>query len=226
MTKYLLRVGKTWPNTCLGWGKSKDNYLFRVHFESVREHGVHLSMAVVPPPPPREKYQESFRYWIQLICIIIFFFQAMRSSRRGTSLASSSGPSMCAFSGRRLFYTRGWRFLPPSTSSPRLWTDRRVNKTKWHNPTILSWISQFGVSSLHACQKKNKKKKKEEKKDLSSQRSLNPKRTRGGRNLPPSTFRAIISRTFFSAPQAFMTFFFEVLRNIWRNFLKNRAYGS
>ena len=29
-----------------------------------------------------------------------------------------------------------------------------------------------------------------------------------------------------SAPQAFMTFFFEVLRNFWRNFRKNRAYGS
>ena len=30
---YLFRVGKTWPNTCLGWEKSKDNYLFRVHFQ-------------------------------------------------------------------------------------------------------------------------------------------------------------------------------------------------
>ena len=36
----------------------------------------------------------------------------------------------------------------------------------------------------------------------------------------------IILWIFFSAPQAFMTFFFQVLRNFWRYFLKNRAYGS
>ena len=48
----------------------------------------------------------------------------------------------------------------------------------------------------------------------------------GGRSRPPSTFHAIISRKFFSAPQAFMTFSFEVLRNFWRNFRKNRAYCS
>ena len=42
----------------------------------------------------------------------------------------------------------------------------------------------------------------------------------GGRNPPPLD----VSR--FSAPRAFMTFFFEVLRNFWRYFRKNRAYHS
>ena len=59
---------------------------------------------------------------------------------------------------------------------------------------------------------------------------INPKSTGGGggwgQNPPPSMFCAIISRNFFSAPQAFMTFFFEVLCNFWRNFRKNQAYGS
>ena len=45
-------------------------------------------------------------------------------------------------------------------------------------------------------------------------------------NPPPSTFRAIILRKKFPAPRAFMTFFFEVLRNFGRYFRKNRAYGS
>ena len=40
----------------------------------------------------------------------------------------------------------------------------------------------------------------------------------GGRADSPSTFRAIISQKFFSAPQAFMTYFFEVLRNFWAQF--------
>ena len=56
---------------------------------------------------------------------------------------------------------------------------------------------------------------------------INPKRAGGGRNPPPpSTFRAIISQKFFPAPRAFMTFFFQVLRNFWRYFRKNWAYGS
>ena len=57
---------------------------------------------------------------------------------------------------------------------------------------------------------------------------LNPKRAGGGGESapPPSTFRAIISQKFFSAPRAFMTFFFEVLRNFWRYFRKNQAYHS
>ena len=48
----------------------------------------------------------------------------------------------------------------------------------------------------------------------------------GGGIRPPSTFRAIISWKFFSAPRAFMTFFVQVLRNFWRYFRKNRPYGS
>ena len=40
------------------------------------------------------------------------------------------------------------------------------------------------------------------------------------------TFRAIISWEKISAPRAFMTFFFEVLRNFWRYFRKNWVYGS
>ena len=44
---------------------------------------------------------------------------------------------------------------------------------------------------------------------------FNPKRAGGGgaESAPPSTFRAIILWKFFSAPRAFMTFFFQVLRN-------------
>ena len=49
---------------------------------------------------------------------------------------------------------------------------------------------------------------------------------KGPESAPPSTFRAIILWKFFSAPQAFMTFFFQVLRNFWHYFRKNRAYGS
>ena len=48
----------------------------------------------------------------------------------------------------------------------------------------------------------------------------------GAESAPPSTFRAIISWNFFFAPWAFMTFFFQVLRNFWCYFRKNRAYGS
>ena len=49
----------------------------------------------------------------------------------------------------------------------------------------------------------------------------------GGRNPPPpSTFRAINSRNCFSAPRAFMTFFFQVLRNFCRYFRKIRASSS
>ena len=60
---------------------------------------------------------------------------------------------------------------------------------------------------------------------------INPKRAGGGggggaESAPPSTFRAIISWKIFSAPRAFMTFCFQVLRNFWRYFQKNRPYGS
>ena len=48
----------------------------------------------------------------------------------------------------------------------------------------------------------------------------------GGIHPPPSTFRAIISRNFFPAHRAFATFFFQVLRNFWCYFRKNRAYRS
>ena len=61
--KYLFRVGgswqntclgwgKQWPNTCLGWEKSKDNYLFRVHFESPCTSMVSTFQWQLPPPPP------------------------------------------------------------------------------------------------------------------------------------------------------------------------------
>ena len=53
---------------------------------------------------------------------------------------------------------------------------------------------------------------------------VNPKRAGGGggggRNPPPPPLDV------FFAPQAFMTIFFEVLRNFCRYFWKNRAYGS
>ena len=56
---------------------------------------------------------------------------------------------------------------------------------------------------------------------------LNPNQTGGGvESTPPSTFRAIISRKFFPAHRAFVTFFFRVLRNFWCYFRKNRAYRS
>ena len=46
--------------------------------------------------------------------------------------------------------------------------------------------------------------------------SLTLIRPGGGWNPPPpSTFRAIILRNFFSAHRAFATFFFRVLRNFW-----------
>ena len=48
----------------------------------------------------------------------------------------------------------------------------------------------------------------------------------GGEIHPPSTFRAIISRNFFPVHCAFATFFFQVLRNFWCYFRKNRAYRS
>ena len=48
----------------------------------------------------------------------------------------------------------------------------------------------------------------------------------GAESAPPSTFRAVISWKIFPAPRAFMTFFFQVLRNFCRYFRKNRAYGS
>ena len=55
---------------------------------------------------------------------------------------------------------------------------------------------------------------------------FNPNQTGGVESTPPSTFRAIISRKFFSAHRAFATFFFRVLRNFWCYFRKNRAYCS
>ena len=49
----------------------------------------------------------------------------------------------------------------------------------------------------------------------------------GGGIHHPSTFRAIILwKFFFFAPRAFMTFFFQVLRNFSRYFRENWAYGS
>ena len=50
--------------------------------------------------------------------------------------------------------------------------------------------------------------------------------TGGVESTPPSTFCAIISRNFFPAHRAFATFFFQVLRNFWCYFRKNRAYRS
>ena len=51
--------------------------------------------------------------------------------------------------------------------------------------------------------------------DIDVYLSLNPNQTGGGgvESTPPSTFRAIISRIFFSPHRAFATFFFRVLRN-------------
>ena len=71
-----------------------------------------------------------------------------------------------------------------------------------HHVTRMSYIWQYGIG-------------------------VNPKRAGGGaESAPPSTFRAIISWNFFFAPWAFMTFFFQVLRNFWCYFRKNWAYGS